>query len=155
MAAFGWQKYLNPAIVRCPWKTLLSMNKTVFISSCYSAVCEWMKCVWLCLFLAAALLVFLFNGVSVLWMCFMNICIYFLAMAATALRAASSRSVAEVMGRPLSDRIRFASWTFVPGQGNKNKEQSETSFNGDFYSFAFFKRIITLRDVWYCICLFF
>lgn len=38
---------------------------------------------------------------------------YFL-MAATAFIAASSRSSAAVMGRPLSVRIRFASCTLVP-----------------------------------------
>lgn len=55
--------------------------------------------------LATALLVCVYcnNGVC------MHICIYFLPMAETAFLAASSRSMAEVMGSPLSDRIRFAS----------------------------------------------
>ena len=39
---------------------------------------------------------------------------YFLATLATAFFAASSRSFADVMGSPLSLRIRWASWTFVP-----------------------------------------
>lgn len=39
---------------------------------------------------------------------------YFLATLATAFFAASSRSFADVMGSPLSFRIRWASWTFVP-----------------------------------------
>lgn len=48
----------------------------------------------------------------------MHVWFYFLAMAATAFLAASSRSLAEVMGSPLSDRMRFASLTLVPEHGN-------------------------------------
>lgn len=44
-------------------------------------------------------------------------------MAATAFLAASSRSSAAVMGRPLSVRIRLASWTLVPGRHGRARSQ--------------------------------
>lgn len=47
---------------------------------------------------------------------------YFL-MAATAFVAASSRSSAAVMGRPLSVRIRLASCTLVPGRRRKRLQR--------------------------------
>lgn len=56
--------------------------------------------------------------VCLFWEVWMHVWFYFLAMAATAFLAASSRSLAEVMGSPLSDRIRFASLTLVPEHGH-------------------------------------
>lgn len=49
-------------------------------------------------------------------------------MAATAFLAASSRSSAAVMGRPLSLRIRLASWTLVPGKQRRALLQQTTLF---------------------------
>lgn len=50
-------------------------------------------------------------------------------MAATAFLAASSRSSADVIGRPLSDRILFASSTFVPADTGE-KTHTVTTGNG-------------------------
>lgn len=50
-------------------------------------------------------------------------------MAATAFLAASSRSSAAKMGRPLSVRILLASWTLVPEKGQKKKREEKQCYN--------------------------
>lgn len=53
--------------------------------------------------------------------------VFYFLMAATAFLAASSRSSAAVMGRPLSFRILLASWTLVPDRHRrKQTEQTKT-----------------------------
>lgn len=47
--------------------------------------------------------------------------VFYFLVADTAFLAASSRLSADVIGRPLSDRILLASWTLVPYRKNKNK----------------------------------